>query len=216
MIRRNALLVSGIVLFGALTTTPAWAAPTTEIVQGKVLRLVSVADWTAASRLLPGEHVQWDVEVSADAPDPGTVTVAVSARGGAPLVIDAALCMQAWQANGCPSGARALGSGWSIPRDGSEIALADFATRDVAHLRLWITLGGGRETGSDSASADVTEVRVHARGVGETVVTGPDGALPATGGSVAAGIVGAAAGLLLAGVGLVVQRRVHQDRCGCE
>lgn len=222
MIRRIALLVPRVVVpgvvvlgvvLGALAATPAWAAPTTEIIQGRVLRLVSVADWSAASSLLPGERVQWDVEVSADAPDPGTVTVAVSATGGAPLVIDAALCMQPWQASGCPSGARTLESGWSIPRDGSEVALADFPASDVAHLRLWITLGGEEGGGGDDDDgAGITDVRVHARGVGEAVVTGPDGALPATGGTAAAGVVGAAVGLFLAGVGLLLHRRVDQDR----
>ncbi|MFK0403583.1 LPXTG cell wall anchor domain-containing protein [Microbacterium sp. NPDC090225] len=186
---------------GILAAAPAWAAPTTEVIQGRVLRLVSVADWSQASRLLPGEPVQWDVAVSATPPDPGTVTIAVSADGDAPLLVDAALCMQEWQESGCPGGAEELESEWSIPRDGSEIALAAFPSTDVAHLRLWITLDADDDNG-------ITDVRVHAQGVGEAVVTGPGGdPLPATGGTVAPWLIGAGVGLAVAGIGLVVLRR---------
>ncbi|MFF7293097.1 LPXTG cell wall anchor domain-containing protein [Microbacterium sp. NPDC008134] len=211
MTRRPVLLVPSIIAAGILVAAPgilvagpAWAAPTTEVIQGRVLRLVSVADWAQASRLLPGEPVQWDIAVSADPPDPGTVTIAVSAAGDAPLLVDAALCMREWQESGCPGGAEELESEWSIPRDGSEVALAAFPSTDVAHLRLWITLGADDDNG-------VTDVRVHAQGVGEAVVTGPGDPLPlplpATGGGVAPWVIGAGAGLAAAGVGLAVLRR---------
>ncbi|MFJ4254856.1 LPXTG cell wall anchor domain-containing protein [Microbacterium sp. NPDC090003] len=201
MRRRLAILLPVLVATGILAPAPAWAAPTTEVIQGRVLRLVSVADWSQASRLLPGQPVQWDVEVSASPPDPGTVAIAVSAAGDAPLLVDAALCMQEWRESGCPGGAEELASEWSIPRDGSEVALAAFASTDVAHLRLWITLDADDDNG-------ITDVRVHAQGVGETVVTGPGGSpLPATGGAVAPWLIGAGAGLAVAGIGLAVLRR---------
>lgn len=205
---RRVILLSALVAAGILVAAPAWAAPTTEVIQGRVLRLVSVADWSQASRLLPGAPVQWDVAVSADPPDPGTVTIAVSAVGDAPLLIDATLCMQQWQESGCPGGAEELESQWSIPLDGSEVALAAFPSSDVAHLRLWITLDDGDENG-------VTDVRVHASGAGEAVVTGPGGdPLPATGGSVAPWLIGAGVGVAVAGIGMMVLRR--RDRRGAE
>ncbi|UPL13400.1 LPXTG cell wall anchor domain-containing protein [Microbacterium galbinum] len=215
MRRRLAILPPALVAAGILAAAPvilaaapAWAAPTTEVIQGRVLRLVSVADWARASRLLPGEPVQWDVAVSASPPDPGTVTIAVSAAGDAPLLVDAALCMQEWQESGCPGGAEELESGWSIPRDGSEVALAAFPSTDVAHLRLWITLDADGDNG-------ITDVRVHAQGVGEAVVTGPGGdPLPATGGSIAPWATGAGVGLAVAGIGLVGLRR--RDRRGAQ
>lgn len=156
------------------SASPAWAAPTTEVIQGQVLRLVSVADWDAAGTLVPGQPVRWDVAVSADAPDPGTVTIGVSATGDAPLLLDASLCGEEWQADGCPGGEVVLRSGWDIPRDGSEVALAEMADTDVAHLRLSIAIGMNADAGS-------TNVRVHASGEGETVVAGPDGGLATTG-----------------------------------
>ena len=86
------LSVGVVVLFMLLgSAAPAWASPTTEIIQGRILRLVSVADWEAAGSLLPGQQVRWDVAVSAVAPDPGIVTIALSATGEAPLLLDVSI-----------------------------------------------------------------------------------------------------------------------------
>lgn len=148
--------------------TPAWAAPTTQVVQGEVIRLVSVADWDAASALRPGVPVRWDVAVTADAPDPGVVQIAVSARGDAPLVVDIAVCDTEWESAGCPGGEALLRSGWRMPRDGGEIAITDVADTEEAHLRLVVALGSGGDGGS-------TDIRVIARGAGESVTIGPDG-----------------------------------------
>nr|WP_201471319.1 hypothetical protein [Microbacterium hydrocarbonoxydans] len=163
--------IAGIAALGV--GDPAAAAPTTDVVQGQVLRLVSVADWGAASSLRPGQRVRWDVTVSADAPDPGTVRIGISARGDADLLVDAHVCMRAWEGAECPGGARALRLEWPLPRDGVEVPLVEMAEDDVAHLRLSIALDGP-EQGS-------TDVRVHAQGAGESAAIGPDGGLAATG-----------------------------------
>nr|WP_314841216.1 hypothetical protein [uncultured Microbacterium sp.] len=177
MIRRRlaapAALSLGL-LVGVSAAAPAWAAPSTEVIQGAVLKLVSVADWNAASSLLPGEPVQWDVTVSADAPDPGTVTIGVSAVGDAPLVLDASRCEQEWTPEGCPSGAEPLRSEWEIERDGAQVELTRMPDTDVAHLRLSVALSAADDGGR-------TEVRLHAQGAGESVVVGPGGELATTG-----------------------------------
>ncbi|WP_223622134.1 LPXTG cell wall anchor domain-containing protein [Microbacterium sp. EST19A] len=188
------------------SASPAWAAPTTEVIQGQVLRLVSVADWDAAGTLLPDQPVQWDVAVSADAPDPGTVTIGVSATGDAPLLLDASLCGEEWEADGCPGGEIVLRSGWDIPRDGSEVRLAEMADTDIAHLRLSIAIRGDAESGS-------TNVRVHASGEGETVVAGPDGGLATTGPSSPVPWILTGGAVLVLGAGLFVlaRRRAAPD-----
>lgn len=168
---------------------PAAAAPTTEVIQGQVLRLVSVADWSAASSMRPGERVGWDVAVSSDAPEPGTVRIGISARGGADLLVDAQVCMRAWEGAECPGGARALRSDWSLPLDGIEVPLLEMAEGDVAHLRFSIAL--------DGAHSGSTEVRVHAEGAGESAVIGPDGGLATTGPSTDLRWALAAGGVLL-------------------
>lgn len=198
---RRALMAAGLVALALLPAQPAWAAPTTQVVQGRVLRLVSVADWDAAGSLLPGEPVQWDVAVSADAPDPGVVTIGVSATGSADLVVDARLCMQEWTASGCPGGATVLRSGWRIPRDGSEFELTRMADTETAHVRFSMALAAG---GGDGR----TDVRVHASGAGESAVVGPEGGLATTGMSpVVFWVAGGGAVLLVLGGALVVVRR---------
>lgn len=192
------LAVAVIVMPGA-----AWAAPTTQVIQGSVLRLVSVADWAAAGSLLPGQPVQWDIEVSADAPDPGVIRIAVSATGGAHLLLDISTCAKAWTESGCPVGATALRTRWDIPRDGVEVPLLQVADTERTHLRLAIVLDPAGGSGAGS-----TDVRVHAQGAGETVVAGSDAALATTGlPSAAPWIVGAGAGLIGSGAVLVLRRR---------
>lgn len=198
---KRAVFLVGLVAVGALSAQPAWAASTTQVVQGQILRLVSVADWDAAGSLLPGEPVQWDVTVSADAPDPGTVTIGVSATGDAELVVDASLCMQPWTTSGCPGGETVLRSDWSIPRDDAEVVLARMADTETAHIRLSIALAAGDRGGS-------TDVRVHAAGAGESAVIGEGGGLATTGmPPVVFWVLGGGLVLLLLGCLLLLARR---------
>lgn len=200
---RRALAVALLAVAAIATPGAAWAAPTTQVIQGSVLRLVSVADWAAAGSLLPGQPVQWDIEVSADAPDPGVIRIAVSATGEAHLLLDVSTCPQAWTASGCPDGATALRTGWDIPRDGVEVPLLQIGDTETAHLRLAIVLDPAGGSGAGS-----TDVRVHAQGAGETVVAGSDGALATTGPpSAAPWIVGVGAVLIGSGAVLVLRRR---------
>ncbi|OAN36593.1 hypothetical protein [Microbacterium sp. H83] len=193
------ILAAGM-LVAAAPVAPAAAAPRTDVVQGEVLRLVSVADWAAASSLLPGQPIRWDVTVSADAPDPGTVRVGISATGDADLVVDAALCTRPWTEAGCPAEASVLKDGWDLPRDGSEVPLVEMADTDVAHLRLTIAL--------DGADLGSTDVRIHAQGAGESAAVGPDGGLATTGLPPSVPwAAGGAMALLAAGGALAATRR---------
>ncbi len=153
---------------------PSYAAANTEVIQGKYVRLVSVVDWSQAERLQPGDAVRWDVDVSAEAPEPGTLAVGVSASGGTPLAIDAELCEVAWRDDGCPSGAEHLRTDWEIPRDGELVVLSEGSAADVAHVRLRVALASG-------GAEEPTQVRVHAIGAGEEIGTGPEHPLAPTG-----------------------------------
>ncbi|MBO9627059.1 MAG: hypothetical protein J7484_11880 [Microbacterium sp.] len=182
------------------TAAPAWAAPSTEVIQGQVLRLVSVADWDAASSLSTGTPVRWDVTVSAHAPDPGTVTLGLSADGDAALRVDVALCRDAWQQDVCPGGARTLRAGWEIPLDGAEVALTQMADTDVAYVRMSVALEPGVHEGS-------TSIRFHATGESESAVVGTGGGLAITGMSpVVPWILGGGAVLVVLGLLLAFVR----------
>lgn len=198
---RRLLAVLLLAVLAAAMPSAAWAAPTAQVIQGSVLRLVSVADWEAAAVLLPDQPVRWDVAVSADAPDPGVVRIGVSATGDVRLLLDISMCMRAWTAAGCPGGATELRTGWSIPRDGGEVPLAKIVDTETARLRLTISVAPADGSGS-------TDVRVIARGAGETVAAGPGGGLATTG--LPPGLpwgVGASGVLVACGAALVFRRR---------
>lgn len=179
----------------------AAAAPATEIVQGRYVRIVSRADWAAAAAMGPEASVRWDLEISAAAPSPGTVRVGVSALGDAPVAVDVRLCPVAWQGEDCVGGAQLLRRAWGVPRDGRTVELDAISSDDVAHVRLDVRLAGGREAGA-------TQIRVHADGLGDRIQTGPGGQLPATGGSLPLpAIVAGGALLVAAAVVLVFARR---------
>ncbi|WP_337005629.1 MULTISPECIES: hypothetical protein [unclassified Microbacterium] len=210
---RRAFAVVLLAIVVVATPSPAWAAPTTQIIQGSVLRLVSVADWEAAGSLLPGQPVRWDVAVSADAPDPGVVRIAVSATGDAHLLVDVAMCLQEWTATGCPGGETELRTAWSIPRDGVEVPLVSIPDTQTAHVRLAIVLDPADDSGS-------TDVVVHARGAGEVASVSPGGGVATPGVPVDAGglattglppgtpwVIGAGVVLLVWGALLAVRRR---------
>lgn len=190
---RRLLAVTACLAALTLAPAPAWAESTTDIVQGAVLRLVSVADWATASDMNPGDALPWDVTVSAAA-EPGTVTIALSATGDAPVRIDALLCASAWKREGCPGPTTTLRSGWTIPSDGEQVTLWTMPDTDVAHLRLVVALESGGSA----------QVRIHAHGAGDSIVAAPEGGLALTGPSgdprpmLVAGTVLCGAGVMMA------------------
>ncbi|MBS0024327.1 hypothetical protein [Microbacterium paraoxydans] len=207
MRRRVALALAALPVGLALAApAAAVAAPTTQVVQGQVLRLVSVADWEAAGDLRPDRPVQWDVQVSADAPDPGLVRLGVSATGTARLRLDVRLCPEPWRGDVCPAGAEALRTDWSVPRDGAEVPLTAIRDSETAHLRLTIALDPDDGSGS-------TEVRVLAHGAGESAAVGSGGTLAVTGPAPWLPLALAGGGLLLIG-GFVARGRRERDRTG--
>lgn len=189
---------------------PALAASSTETIQGTYLRIVSTADWNAAQSLGVTDTVRWDLEVSADAPDPGTVAIEVSAMGDAPLVMSASACSAEWAGAECPGETEPLLSGWEVVRDGSRTPLVEITSTEIAHLRLTIAL----DPKADPA-AGATEVRVHAEGAGDSVSVSPDAPLAPTGQvPLAPWITGTAALLMVVGLLLIVRRRSREGGVG--
>ena len=199
---RRTLAASAAVAVLLIAAMPAaGAAPTTETVQGRYVRIVSSADWGQAAAMDPGASVRWDLVVSAAAPEPGTVRLGLSATGDAATTVDVRLCPAAWQGETCAAGARVLRSAWSVPRDGRTVVLDEIPADAIAHVRLDVRLAAREESA-------VTQLRLHAEGFGDEIQTGPTGSLPATGGSVPiVAIVGGGAILLAAAVLLLVARR---------
>ncbi len=143
------------------------AAPTTEVVQGRYLRLVSEAYWDAAAGMAVGSSVRWDLTVSAAAPSPGIVRIAVSADGSLPLELDARACAQPWSGETCATGVEPLREDWAPPLHGELVALTAMADTEVLHLRIDVR----RAAGGDELAE--TSLRVQASGMGDEVAIGP-------------------------------------------
>lgn len=167
-----AALTAGVL--AATAATPAWAVPVTQVVQGQYLRIVSTADWLAAASMAPSNVVPWDLSVSVEAPEPGTVSIGVRATGGTPLVADVLRCDVAWTSGGCTSGTETLRAGWTVPRDDVLVPVLEMTDTDTAHLRLVVGLGPG-------TIIDSTTIRVQVDGASESVIVGPETPLPGTG-----------------------------------
>ncbi|MFB7844945.1 hypothetical protein [Microbacterium sp. NPDC056052] len=200
-----AVLLTG--LLAALTAAPAQAAVVTDTVQGRYVRIVSSADWTAAAAMTVGTAVRWDLTVSAHAPDPGSVRVSVSASGAAPLAIDVRTCAEPWRGSGCSSGERTLRSDWVVPRGGQPVEIEAISADAVAHLRLDVRVGDAAQHGAS------TQIRVHADGFGDAVQVGPGAGdtLPATGDAVPVPVivVGGVLVSVAAAMLVVAARRRH-------
>ena len=191
-----ALLGGGLVL----APVAAAAAPTSEIVQGEFVRIVSTIDEERIANLRPGQAVRWDLDISADAPEPGTIQVSLRGAGTLPLSVDARACDSAWEGDACPGGARELVTGWMAQPDGGARDLVEAGSDETLHLRLDVIAS------AEMTQASATELRVLVRGFGDDLGVGPDGSVaePPTGADLAGTGLTAAFPALLALAALLV------------
>ncbi|GAA5203497.1 hypothetical protein GCM10025773_33950 [Microbacterium jejuense] len=198
------VLVAGAAVFG--TAPPARAAPvgTETIVQGEVIRLVSIES-ARMRTLAPGTAAVWQVGVSADAATPGRIAVALegTAAAPAPLRLEVRGCPTRWTTDSCP-GSDVLVADAAVPTDGTSRVLQTM--RDDAQLWLRIVVSMPSDAGPALPEVLLT---VRATGAGDTVSTGPGGELAGTGldtrpSAVAVGVVLLAIG---AGAALRFRRR---------
>jgi hypothetical protein len=200
------------VAVGALVAAgPAWATPTSVVVQGRFLRIVSVADWDAAGRMTPQSDVPWDLAISTRATDGGTVTLSVTATGDEPIRVTTRTCAVAWQGAQCPASERVLASNWMPTSTAADLALEQVPASATTYLRLDVQLAPGA---ADVGLGAATTLTVHARGGGDSLAVGTDGALAATGGDAPTSVLAIGVGLLAAGAMVLGARLVAKVRRG--
>lgn len=218
LVRRAA--AAALALAAAASAAPASAAvtaPRTAEAGDDVVRLESERD-PAATAMVPGVPVAWDVTVGAVAADPGTVTVRLRTRAGD---VDAFArtvrrCAVPWTPDGCPGGASTvLPSAPAV--GGATDELLTFPVGATAHLRVDVELtrlAPGRSVTFDvvaearGGERSVSSGRV---GAGAGAGAAADGGLATTGTGVRAALLAAlasvGAGLGLAGLGRLRRRR---------
>lgn len=183
--------------------TPAQAAGDEQIIQGEVIRLVSI-DQPQMSTLFPGSSAVWQVGVSADAPSPGTITVQLSSTGDAALALRYAVaaCPVRWVDDGCLAPTTLLDE-QLVPLDGVERDILSMTSSEQRWLRILVT----RPEAGDPGASGAVDIVVRAVGLGDDVSTSPGDGLPATGAGAPWVLGGLAVVLLAAGVGVVVRAR---------
>ncbi|MGA7149057.1 MAG: hypothetical protein WBX17_11280 [Microbacterium sp.] len=180
---------------------PAHAAGGETVVQGQVIRLISI-EQPAMRDLLPGGSAAWEVGVSADAPTPGTITVLLSSTGDAELDLqyDVLSCSERWVSGSCPAPTTLVGEE-PVPLDGVERRIQSMTSSQQSWLRVVVAMPAS----ADPGAAGEVVFTVRAVGMGDDVSTGPGGTLPVTGGE--SPWLLAITALVLVGSGVVVYAR---------
>lgn len=206
---RRALGAAVLVAALACAASPAHAAPVSEVAQGDHVRIVSTIDREAIAAMRPGDVVRWDLEISADAPEPGTLEIAVRGAGALGLTVDARACASPWRGDDCRTGAEHVLADWRpLAAPGREELVQVVDAARPTFLRLGIAAQG------DAAPGASTELRVVVDGFGEQVSAGAGdvprsrGPLAVTGGGApAAALVAIGVALCLAGAAALARRR---------
>ncbi|MDR6905954.1 signal peptidase [Agromyces sp. 3263] len=185
----------------------ASAAVEESVVQGQVLRLTAIGDPELMQRMTPGDTVAWEVGISADAPEPGTIDVGMIGSGdaGLGLVVEASWCAVRWTGGACDDPVPLLAPE-PLPVDGVAQELLTMTTAEQRWIRFLVTMP---VSGSDAAG--LADLEVHAVGSGDEVrigtAPGSGAGLGATGLDATVPIAAAAAS---ACVGALLLRRARR------
>lgn len=198
--------VALILASGSLIVAPAPAhadaGVTESVIQGRVLRIVSIEE-PAMRALVPGASAVWQVGVTADAATPGTIAVTLAGTGAdaAGLLLQVEGCAQRWIDGACPDPDPLVAPG-PIPVDGAPRTLRTMRDDEQLWLRLVVTM----PQDAGGAVSDVSLV-VRASGAGDDISTGPEGGLAATGAVPSWGLIGGGIVVAAVGIGLVLRVR---------
>lgn len=153
----------------------AHADATDTVISGQYLRLISVIDRAAVTSLAPGDAVDWQVGVSANAPSPGRLNVSYAFSGPRELPLDIATraCTQRWVESVCPGQEVAVASIGNTAPD-HEGTLLSQSSRDVRWILLHVTV----PQRADLPQKSSTNLRIIVKGSGEELSTGPTDPAP--------------------------------------
>lgn len=196
-----ALLLAVAVVAG--TPAPARAATTETVIQGSVIRLVSIES-EAMQQLTPGGSAVWQVGVSADADSPGTLTITLAGTAAPDTELRYTVqgCPQQWTGATC-AGSHVLVADSPAPTDGAPILLQTMPD----DAQLWLRIEVSLPTDADPAASPL-QLTVRVTGVGDDVSAGTGGGgLAATGGAAGWTLVAVAVVVSAIGAGMLLRTR---------
>ena len=145
-----------------------------------ILRIRDFGDTEKMRHLSPGASAAWTVDVWADAPEPGTVTVSVgpgevSEAIAQALFIDVRVCAMTESEAQCPTGSERLIRGMPlselVPAADGGLKLLDMDSDDSRRIEVTATLAADADV--RAVAGATAGVRVLAEGLGDKDSTGP-------------------------------------------
>lgn len=213
---RTLILMAAVSIVMVVPTDQAHAADTETHINGTVLRLTSIGDTELMTNLQPGIPVEWQVGVSADAPDPGKVDISLSAYGHAAnaqkLIVAVDSCTTRWNAKTCSTGRQTLIHPQVLPEIMSPDASAGtrLLTTMTSDEQRWLKIS---VTLADVADPGFSQIlHVHANGLGDDLSTEEKPqTLPETGVNLGVPLL-LALGALLTGIALAKNTTFQKKR----
>lgn len=147
---------------------------------GDILRMRDFGDVEKMRSLSPGASATWTVDVWADAPEPGDVTVSIGSGAGVEaladsLTIDVRECAMTEAEAPCPSGSELLARGVPLsdlqPAANGGLELMGMDSGDSRRIEVTATLAADADP--RAVAGATAGVRVLAAGLGDEVSTGP-------------------------------------------
>ncbi|MFC7432601.1 MULTISPECIES: hypothetical protein [unclassified Agrococcus] len=168
--RRAAASIGAAAVLLTWSASAASAAVEETVIEGEVLRLVSVQDAQAMAAMLPGEPVTWDVGVGSSEPA-GTIDVSLdvvdAATGAYRAVVQ--VCDERWSASGCALGATPLLDETLVEGERAQLARQDAAASAWYRIEVELLAPRGGAT---------VDLRLTADGFGEVLGDGGEAGTP--------------------------------------
>lgn len=216
--RISAAAVTAVLLGGALAVVPQSPASavggaflgveSTSVARGTYLTLTSIGDAEAMSNMQPNVPVLWQIGVSADAPEPGTVSLSLEASGDSSLGLSLEIrsCSVQWVGGVCDGAERSIQPRLEAPLNSGLQLLESMPASE----QRWMLVSAMVPPGGEGE----VSLAVRAQGDSDSIAVGPGtvGTIARTGAASAPpmlllGGVGVSAGLLVAGAAAVLKRR---------
>ncbi|WP_194822420.1 signal peptidase I [Micromonospora sp. S-DT3-3-22] len=204
-------LLSGLTAAVLVPPSQARAETTENIIHSKSLTLISIGDQDRMTHMVPDDPVPWQVGVTAQARQPGTVTISLAALGALALnphglQVMVAVCAKRWVESACPTGEQKQ----VLPRGPAAALTAHpvIISSMRADQQRWVLITASLLTTTmASGSADLV---VTAVGLGDQASAGGNvGPLPRTGPALRTPILAGVSALI---AGSLIMRATRRRR----
>ncbi|MGX4655193.1 signal peptidase I [Micromonospora sp. SCSIO 07396] len=204
-------LLSGFTAAVLVPPSQARAETTENVIRSRSLTLISIGDQDRMTHMVPEDPVPWQVGVTAQAKQPGTVTISLAALGVLALnpnglQVMVAVCAKRWVESVCPAGEQEL----VLPRGpATELTTHPVTISSMrADQQRWVLITASLLT--DTMASGSADLVVTAVGFGDRASAGGNvGPLPRTGTELRTPVLAGVSALI---AGLLIMRATRKRR----